>query len=323
MSNKKEANENRSDWVVHDPEACNFIHMQKYLTDSLPGALQEYAGRETIFSGYDNLDAITSIYPSLYVLGGVSSIGKTTFLHQMADQMANEKHPVLYFAYEQTVIDIATKNLSRTMALEDQERAMPAMMMKDKPEDPRVSTAMKKYDAAEHLYIVECNAKATIMKVEQLVSSFIEQTHTCPIVIIDYLQAIPPLDKNKRTVKESIYLNMRRLKQLQNKYGLVLMVIAALSEQSLFEELDFESFKEVGNMSNVADVLWGMQLQALKEEKGTGKDRRKRIRNAMTEIPRRVELVCLKNALGQTYRCNYKYYPQFDLFRTAKEVPQA
>ena len=48
MSNKKEANENRADWMVHDPEACNFIHMQKYITDSLPGALQEYAGSGSI-----------------------------------------------------------------------------------------------------------------------------------------------------------------------------------------------------------------------------------------------------------------------------------
>ena len=26
----------------------------------------------------------------------------------------------------------------------------------------------------------------------------------------------------------------------------------------------------------------------------------------------------LKNALGQTYSCDYEYYPQYDLFRTAK-----
>ena len=31
-----------------------------------------------------------------------------------------------------------------------------------------------------------------------------------------------------------------------------------------------------------------------------------------------MELVCLKNALGQTYSCDYEYYPQYDLFRTVK-----
>ena len=318
MSNKKEANVNRSDWMVHDPDACNLYPMEEYLTNEMPEVLREFASRETIRSGYDNLDALTDIHPSLYVLGGVSSIGKTTFLHQMADQMASKEHPVLYFAYEQTVLDMAVKSLSRTMAMENQEQAMPSIRMKTNPDDPRIAMAAGKYWAAEHLYVVECNAKATINKVEQLGTSFIEVRGVRPIVVIDYLQAIPPLDKNRRSVKDHIYLNMRRLKQLQNANGLVLMVIAALSEQSLYEELDFESFKEVGNMSNVADVLWGLQLQALKEEKGTGKDRRKRIREAMKEIPRKVELVCLKNALGQTYSCDYTYYPQYDLFRTAK-----
>ena len=106
--------------------------------------------------------------------------------------MATKEHPVLYFAYEQSVLDMAVKSLSRTMALEDQEQAMPSIRMKTNPEDPRIAMAAGEYKAAEHLYVVECNAKATINKVEQLVTSFIEVQGVRPIVVIDYLQAIPP-----------------------------------------------------------------------------------------------------------------------------------
>ena len=66
MSNKKEANVNRSDCMVHDPDACNLYPMEEYLTNEMPDVLKEYAGRETIRFGYDNLDAITDIHPSLY-----------------------------------------------------------------------------------------------------------------------------------------------------------------------------------------------------------------------------------------------------------------
>ena len=41
------------------------------------------------YTGYGNLDCLQPLYPGLYVLGAISSLGKTTFIHQMADQMAS------------------------------------------------------------------------------------------------------------------------------------------------------------------------------------------------------------------------------------------
>ena len=73
---------------------------------------KEYSHRET---GYKNLDLEQKLYPGLYVLGAISSLGKTTFCHQLGDQLAQKGEHVLYFSLEQTAFDLASKGLSRYM----------------------------------------------------------------------------------------------------------------------------------------------------------------------------------------------------------------
>ena len=43
-----------------------------------------------IYTGYKELDDIQPLYPGLYVLGAIPSLGKATFMHQMADQIAEQ-----------------------------------------------------------------------------------------------------------------------------------------------------------------------------------------------------------------------------------------
>ena len=68
-----------------------------------------------------------------------------------------------------------------------------------------------------------------------------------------------------------------------------------------------------------ADVVWGLQLQAIHEGifNGTQKIKEKRevINEAKKSNPRKIELVCLKNRNGiSNYSCNFTYYPKYDLF---------
>ena len=49
---------------------------------------------------------------------------------------------------------------------------------------------------------------------------------------------------------------------------------------------------------------------------------REKINNAKNEEPRRVQLVGLKNRNGRSYfKCDYKYYPQFNYFEEADIIP--
>ena len=65
--------------------------------------------------------------------------------------------------------------------------------------------------------------------------------------------------------------------------------------------------------------MWGLQLAAIHDTIFT-KDtktilKREVIKKAKAEIPRRVEMVCLKNRYGiSSYSLGFNYNPKYDLF---------
>ncbi|MFG6329173.1 MAG: hypothetical protein K1W06_06840, partial [Lachnospiraceae bacterium] len=69
-----------------------------------------------------------------------------------------------------------------------------------------------------------------------------------------------------------------------------------------------------------ADVLWGLQLQCIHEEifdkQGNINKKRGIIVKAKKDIPRKIELICLKNRFGvSSYICHFDYYPKSDWFK--------
>ena len=66
-------------------------------------AYQAYANCKT---GYVSLDNTQPRYPGLYLLGAISSLGKTTNAHQMGDQIAASGESVLYFSLEQNRFEL-------------------------------------------------------------------------------------------------------------------------------------------------------------------------------------------------------------------------
>lgn len=83
-----------------------------------------FADSKTCFS---NIDAKVSFYPGLYVLGAISSLGKTTFIHQITDQLVEAGEHVLFFSLEQTCLELVTKGISRLMAQKNIHTAVSAI----------------------------------------------------------------------------------------------------------------------------------------------------------------------------------------------------
>ena len=66
------------------PDAASRYMTDHFLDDI--GRFIKYKHRKT---GFYNLDEhATGLYPGLYVIGAIPSLGKTTFIHQMGDQLA-------------------------------------------------------------------------------------------------------------------------------------------------------------------------------------------------------------------------------------------
>ena len=291
----------------------------KYIGSKFAGDLIEfskYKGRKT---GYANLDEKMSLYPGLYVLGAVSSLGKTTFIGQMADQLARAGDHVLYFSLEQSEFELVSKGLSRLTAQADMSEAVSSMSIREGKTTEVVLRAISEYQTfTEHEAIIECGFDTTFVTILNTVKDYVKSTGVSPVVIVDYLQIVRPSDSRMST-KDAVDEHVRAFKKLQVENNLVVILISSLNRQNYLTPIDFESFKESGGIEYTADVVWGLQLSVMNseifdKEKGL-KAKREAVRMAKAEIPRKIELVCLKNRYGiSSYKCEFLYYADCDLF---------
>ncbi len=295
--------------------------MLSYLSEKMTADVQDFISGAGTKSGYVNLDAVTSLYPGLYVLGAISSLGKTTFVHQMADQMAKAGHPVLFFSLEQNLLELASKSLSRIMAEDNAATAMTSLQIRKKNPDEQIEKAIREYSQyAGNLTVVQCSFRITMDDIEDYVRGFIREKGVKPCVIVDYLQVIQATEGCHMSTKDLVDQHVRRLKILQADHKLVMIVISSLNRQNYLTQIDCESFKESGGIEYTADVIWGLQLQILHDpifdKQNALNEKRLKVREAKRANPRKIELVCLKNRFGvSSYTCNFDYYPQFDLFK--------
>ncbi len=284
--------------------------------------IQNYQEHKDWMTGFSNMDDIQPLYPGLYVLGAVSSLGKTTFVLQMADNLAESGKHVLFFSLEQTGFELFSKSLARrvyqanpSLANSPTSAEIRCGTVSDRPE---VEEQIEAYtnDVADRLTVLECNFGITVAEIREKVANYIEHVGVQPIVIIDYLQIIAPPSENstsKSSNKDNIDNIVHTLKAMQSDFQLVVIVISSFNRQS-YTLVSLDSFKESGGIEYTADVLWGLQL-------GTGTDatpereRKQAIKDALKQNPRLIKLVYLKNRYGQSNEnVKFKYYPKFDLF---------
>lgn len=300
------------------------INVLDYLKNNLKGDLERFQSFKDRKTGFSNIDEITSLYPGLYVIGAISSLGKTTFAHQLGDQLAKRGDYVLYFSLEQTRFEIVTKGISRITAQNDFKTAVSAIDIRRGNITDAVKEAIKSYTSfAEREIVIECSFDTTINTITDTVRNYIKRTGIKPVVIVDYLQIIRPVDPRQNT-KDVVDGHVRALKKLQTDNDLVLVVISSLNRQNYLTPVDFESFKESGGIEYTADVIWGLQLEIMNDDlfdkKEQLKTKRKKVKEAKLENPRKIELVCLKNRYGRSsYVCGFDYYPRFDFFKPASD----
>ena len=295
-----------------------------YLDNSLEKDATRFAKYKDRKTGFSNIDNKTNLYPGLYVLGAISSLGKTTFACQLADQLAKAGEHVLYFSLEQSKFELVTKGLSRLTAKSNKLTAVTAMQIREGVRTLAVLKAIEEYkNFGQHNIIYQCGFDTTVRTIIDCVNDYIKSNDVQPIVIVDYLQIIRPMD-SRRNVKDVVDDHLRAFKKLQIDNDLVVLLISSLNRQNYLTPLSFESFKESGSIEYTADIMWGLQLNVMNDEifeqdKGT-KGKRDIVLKAKSALPREIELVCLKNRPGKTtYNCNFNYYAQFDYFEAVND----
>lgn len=269
--------------------------------------------RTTHFKELDK--KLGGIYPGLFVLGGVSSVGKTTFALQMADQMAEHGQHVIIFSMEQSRLELVSKSLRRYYAI-----SRPPIEKKTELSEKDLREAKGDYikQTEGRVSIIEGNFELSVSDIAEYVRRYARNNATLPTVMIDYLQVLRPAKGGAKDPRTAIDETVSELKRLTRE-GFPVIAISSLNRSNYLNPIDFESFKESGGIEYTADAVLGLQLEAVNaplfEREGHIKEKRDMIAKAKDSTPRDVELVCIKNRLGRSrFKVSFSYYPEYDLF---------
>lgn len=284
-------------------------------------------------TGFPLLDKETGgLYSGLYVLAAISSLGKTSFALQLADQIAGAGHDVIFFSLEQSRLELVSKSIARRTAQNDMENAVTSLSIRKGYLPPRVTNAAQQYRemVGDRLSIVEGNFNCTTSFIGDYVRRYIQRNNVRPVIFIDYLQILQPeTDERGRqqSVKEMVDSTVTGMKRLSREMGLTVFVISSVNRANYWTQIDFDSLKESGGIEYSADVIWGLQLQVMNEEifegdpKTKANEKRKKVKEAKSATPREIELCCLKNRYGKSrFSTFYEYYPANDLFIERSEA---
>ncbi|WP_186819631.1 bifunctional DNA primase/helicase, partial [Kurthia sibirica] len=299
--------------------------VMSYLEQSFKNDINELKSFRTIKSGFSNLDEyMNSIFPGLYVVGGISSVGKTTFVHQLADQVAAQGEHAIYFSLEQSRLEMVSKSLARESAKNDLNGALTSFSIRMGKSSLELEKSIESYsDTSKRVNIVEGNFGTTVDSIRAYIERYIQQNNVKPLVVVDYLQIIP--GDNRMNDKQRTDYNVTELKRMSRDFNIPLFVISSLNRGNYLAPIDFESFKESGSIEYSADVVLGLQLGVIRDDifnkEGKLKEKREKVAEAKAEPLRQIELVCLKNRNGTpSFSCSFTYYAKHDFYEPNQEA---
>lgn len=264
----------------------------------------------TGFSGIDqNLKGLTS---GLYILGGIPSVGKTTFLGQMAVNFAQQQYSVLFLSYEQSPFEFMCKTLARQSYLKHKNPFLSSELMRGMY-DARVYEMADWYqDQVLDLCVIKvCD---TAEQLSERIRQFACEKER-PIVIIDYLQFIPGSGSDPRWNNDKA---LQILSQTMFGLDLILIVVSSFNRSSYLLPVTFESFKESGNVEYYADGLWGLSYSVLSspvfQKEGQIAEKQMLLARSREQKVRKLNFSCVKSRHGGLFSCSLDYYAAHDYF---------
>lgn len=313
-------------------ESSNAYHLQNFLN-----GIKESVNTPCIPTGFYEVDKQIDggLYEGLYVIGAITSLGKTTFTQQIADNIAAAGHDVLYISLEMSRNELISKSISRHTYMNAVKKGLNSKLAKtargitagaryenySDEEKEAIETATVDYARySEHIYIYEGIGDIGVEQIAKLVDNHIKYTGRKPVVVIDYMQILAPYNP-RYTDKQNADKSTMELKRLSREAKIPVICISSVNRANYLTPIDLESFKESGGIEYGSDVVIGLQLSVVSEnnafdkESGT-KAKRDLIKEAKSKTPREIEAVILKNRQGKTSDepIKLRYYSKYNYF---------
>ena len=304
---------------------------EKYLETSTDNYIQDFlngiadsVNTPCIPTGFKGIDEALDggLYEGLYIVGAISSLGKTTLVTQIADQVAKQGHDVLIFSLEMARSELMAKSISRHTVIEVLDKGGDMKNAKtvrgitagvryanyNDTEKELIKNAVTAYsDYAKHIYITEGVGDLGAQQIRETVEKHVQYTGNTPLVIIDYLQILAPYNE-RATDKQNTDKAVMELKRISRDFKTPVIGISSFNRDNYKNAVSMQAFKESGAIEYSSDILIGLQL------KGAG-DKDFDPTEAKKKNPREIELVILKNRNGQTgTKIPLEFYPLFNYF---------
>jgi len=296
------------------------------LIEWFSGEIMASANTEPTKTGFEYLDYALGggLFEGLYAIGAVSSLGKTTFVLQMADYIAEHGTDVLIFSLEMSKFELMAKSTSRNTCI----LSMNGVVVNDalskttrditqgskykgysKKEHELIEKAKTEYEkVAQNIYICEGVGDISVRDICRITKEHCDNTGRSPVVIVDYLQILAPYSE-RATDKQNTDKSIVELKRLSRDLKIPVLAISSMNRASYNNrqqvdndntvwDSEMTGFKESGGIEYSCDVL--IKLKANNDKK---------------EPIRDVSLMILKNRNGSVSdKLSYSYYTKYNYF---------
>ena len=304
---------------------------EKYLETSTDNYVQDFlngiadsVNTPSISTGFPILDKCLDggFYEGLYIVGAISSLGKTTLVSQIADQVASRGHDVLIFSLEMARSEIMAKSISRHTVMEvlqtggDMKNAKTVRGITagnryekyNSTERELIKNAVQTYSGyAKHIYITEGVGDLGVNQIRATVEKHTRYTGNTPLVIVDYLQILAPANE-RATDKQNTDKAVMELKRISRDFKTPVIGISSFNRDNYNNAVSMQAFKESGAIEYSSDILIGLQLKGAGQKDFDATE-------AKSKNPREIELVILKNRNGKTGdKVPFQFYPMFNYF---------
>ena len=320
--------------------------LEQYQGKSASGAIDGFfdeiersKSSPAIETGFRGLDSLLDggLYPGLYIIGAITSLGKTTFTLQVADNIAAAGHDVLFFSLEMAQRELIAKSLSRlTFELSGRSSSMGKTTLGilsgkrwsnyQESEIKLIAEAADRYrkTSGARIWFHEGVGNIGVEQIREAVEAHIRTTGRNPVVVIDYLQILAPADM-RASDKQNTDKAVLELKRLSRDKGIPVFGISSLNRDNYLNPINNAAFKESGAIEYSSDVLIGLQFSGMDYQEGEAdKAREKRIRELIKTQQNRgnqggaeeIELKILKFRNGRKgTSLRLDYYPFFNFYQ--------
>ena len=310
---------------------------------SFKGAFKTFLAskRVRVSTGFKKLDIALNggITDELYILGAETGQGKSALMMNIAENIALQGTPVIYYALEMSKRELVARgisSISKQMELAGlgqiaytsgdilyhryDELSGEFTQLNYHNYEKAMTEYFNRY--GENLIIQEGNGiDMTVENIEEYVKNFIDLTGKKPVLFIDYIQMLLPNVSNVTLSdrKSRIDNTVRSLKKMSLDLEIPILAISSLNRIGYGKRVGLSSFKESGDLEYTSGVLLGLNLEVPTAKADT--QIIEKATNPPFGQPRKMLLEIIKFRNGKrNVGVHLDYYYNFNLFREPSEI---